>query len=64
VIAGGAVRYILELAGISNILTKSLGSSNPHNVVRATMTALRMLNDPDEYRRRLGQDIPEEEASA
>ncbi len=64
VIAGGAVRYILELAGISNILTKSLGSSNPHNVVRATMTALRQLNDPDEYRRRLGQELPEEEKSA
>ncbi len=61
VIAGGAVRYILELAGIHNILTKSLGSNNPHNVVRATMTALRQLNDPDEYRRRLGQEIPQEE---
>lgn len=65
VIAGGAVRYILELAGIGNILTKSLGSNNPHNVVRATMAALEMLNDPDEYRRRLGQTISdEEEASA
>ena len=62
VIAGGAVRYILELAGIENILTKSLGSNNPHNVVHATMTALKQLNDPDEYRRRLGQEIPEEEA--
>ncbi len=61
VIAGGAVRYILELAGINNILTKSLGSSNPHNVVHATMTALRQLNDPDEYRARLGQEIPDEE---
>jgi len=61
VIAGGAVRYILEIAGIGNILTKSLGSNNPHNVVHATMTALRQLNDPDEYRRRLGQEIPEDE---
>ncbi len=61
VIAGGAVRYILELAGVNNILTKSLGSNNPHNVVRATMAALAQLNDPDEYRRRLGQEIPEEE---
>ena len=64
VIAGGAVRYILELAGVSNILTKSLGSSNPHNVVHATMKALRQLNDPDEYRRRLGQELPEEEEEA
>jgi small subunit ribosomal protein S5 len=63
VIAGGAVRYILELAGVSNILTKSLGSNNPHNVVRATLDALRQLNDPDEYRERLGQAIPEDEAS-
>ena len=61
VIAGGPVRAILELAGVSNILTKSLGSNNSHNVVHATMKALRQLNDPDEYRRRLGQDIPSEE---
>lgn len=64
VIAGGAVRYILELAGINNILTKSLGSNNPHNVVRATMAALELLNDPDEYRRRLGQTVADEEATA
>ncbi len=61
VIAGGAVRAILELAGVSNILTKSLGTNNSHNVVHATMKALRQLNDPDEYRRRLGQEIPSEE---
>lgn len=56
VIAGGAVRAILEAAGVSNILTKSLGSNNPHNVVRAVMNGLENLQDPVEYRRRLGRE--------
>lgn len=57
VIAGGAVRAILEAAGVNNILTKSLGSNNPHNIVRATMAGLASLHEPNEYRRRLGQEI-------
>ncbi len=46
VIAGGAMRAVLESAGISNVLSKSKGSSNPHNVVKATFDALLKLRDP------------------
>src|SRR6266581_4700340 len=54
VIAGGGVRAVVELAGIANVLTKCLGSNNPHNMVRATMAALRLLKTPEAVAARQG----------
>lgn len=56
VIAGGPVRAVLEAAGIKNILTKSIGTSNAHNVVRATLDALQQLASVEETQRRRSKE--------
>jgi small subunit ribosomal protein S5 len=57
IIAGGAVRAVVESAGINNVLTKCIGSPNAHNVVRATFDALLQLRDPAHVARLRGKDL-------
>jgi small subunit ribosomal protein S5 len=57
IIAGGGVRAVVEAAGINNILTKCLGSHNPHNAVKATIDGLIKLRSHDEMRKKLGKEV-------
>jgi small subunit ribosomal protein S5 len=59
IIAGGAVRAVVETAGIKNILTKCLGSHNPHNLVKATMDGLTKLQHPKEIAKRRSKKVDE-----
>jgi len=56
IIAGGACRAVLEMAGVRNALTKSFGTTNPHNLVRATINGLRSLRNPEQVMRERAQD--------
>jgi small subunit ribosomal protein S5 len=59
VIAGGAVRAVIQSAGIQNVLTKSIGTANPHNVVKATFDALKKLRDRQEVAAMRGKAVEE-----
>jgi len=59
VIAGGAVRAVLEAAGVHNILTKCIGSHNPHNLVKATVDGLRKLRSPQQIAASRGKSVEE-----
>jgi small subunit ribosomal protein S5 len=59
IIAGGAMRAVFEAAGVHNILAKCIGSSNPYNVVRATLNGLQAINSPAEIAAKRGKSVEE-----
>jgi small subunit ribosomal protein S5 len=59
IIAGGAVRNVFEVVGITNVVAKCLGSTNPYNVIRATLNGLKSMNTPSEVAAKRGKTIEE-----
>jgi len=59
VVAGGAVRAVMNAVGVSNVLTKCIGSNNPHNVIRATFAALQGMKSPEQVARMRGRTVEE-----
>jgi len=59
VIAGGAVRAVMNAVGVTNVLTKCIGSNNPHNVIRATFAALQGMKSPEQVARMRGRTVEE-----
>jgi small subunit ribosomal protein S5 len=59
IIAGGAMRAVLELVGVQNVLAKCYGSTNPVNVVRATVNALKSMESPESVASRRGKTVEE-----
>ncbi len=59
VIAGGAMRAMFDVMGVTNVVAKSIGSSNPYNMVRATLNALRSMNAPSEIAAKRGKTVEE-----
>ena len=59
IIAGGPMRAVFEVLGVQDIVSKSIGTSNPHNMVRATLKALQLINAPRQVTARRGKKIGE-----
>lgn len=63
VIAGGPVRAVMEAAGVRDVLTKSLGTNNPHNVVKGAINGLSQLHSPEHYAKMRSKDVRKEDTS-